>query len=122
MFGYEMALTRIAGMAQARGLEVLDRGWRADGLDGICGLVTLDPEDGTVVFVDVAFEVAEPGAKAYVMPRPGTRLAQMRRIAERWFAAHGDGLDPEKARFDSASVLETGTGKVFSRWARNALV
>lgn len=122
MFDYDMALTRIKGMAQARGLEVLDREWHADGLEGVCGLVAMDPTDGTVAFVDVAYGQAEPGAKAYVMPRPRTHLAQMRLIAERWFDAHGEGLDPEKARFDSASVLATGTGKVFSRWARNALV
>lgn len=120
-FDYEMAMGRAKGKAASLGLETLDQEWTADGLDVVCGLVLRDPKDGSTAFVDVAFDRAEPGAKAYLMPQPTTTRAEMGGLARRWFAERGERFDPERTKFDSVSILDTGTGKVLMRWAHNAL-
>lgn len=95
-----------AAHLEALGMQVVERGWRPQGV-GLRGELDLVARDGrSLVFVEVKTRSGVGfGVLEAVTP---VKQRQLRRLATAWLAAHGERA--EELRFDVVGVLGAGRG------------
>lgn len=103
----ERILAAAESFLAGKGIEILETGYRAPGVDGRMAIIAMDTEEQTLIFCDLSSSCQEDG-DGFAGPTLARWEAEL--LAGSYLSQHGDEVEGGTAiRFDHVSILVTRT-------------